>query len=286
MWKIYYIKKIINKFIENSITLSIFSKITNKQDIINILSNINVYKQFILNSDVKKIYNEIYCNGMIFNCVFISNDKYYEIYIFSNSEKKLFIKELTKYEYDNYDEFTENNFNFNEDSSLCSKENSDESYKFGYDIWEKDDNVDFSYYIDKLDWSSSLDLFYNLNSYKMMMNKDNVDIQVRLKTITLDKIMDKELFSQINAKVCFFNKIKSNCSYYFNYTFLIKLINNNIIVIDIIDEDNIYDGYSITLKVIEYNNINEYFQTKNVDIYYKTFGYDIKNIINYEYYIP
>lgn len=289
MWKIYYIKKIIDKFIENSITLSIFSKITNKQDIINILSNINVYKQFILIMDVKKIYNEIYCNGMIFNCIFISNNKYYEIYIFSNSEKKLFIKELTEYEYDNYDEFTENNLNFNEDSLVCLKENSNESYKFGYDIWEKDENIDFNYYIDKLDWYASLDLFYNLNSYKMIMNNDNVDIQIRLKTITLDKIMDKELFSQINAKVCFFNKIKSNCFYYFHYTFLIKLMNNNIIVIDIIDEYDeydVYDMYSIILKVIEYNNINEYFQTKSIDIYYKTFGYDIKNIINYEYYIP
>ena len=63
-------------------------------------------------------------------------------------------------------------------------------------------------------------------------------------------------------------------------------MNNNIIEINIIDEDDIYDGYSVTLKVIEYNNINIYFQTKTVDIYYKTFGYDIKNIINYEYYIP
>ena len=48
---------------------------------------------------------------MIFNSVFISNDKYYELYIFSNSEKKLFIKELTKYEYNNYDKFIENNLN-------------------------------------------------------------------------------------------------------------------------------------------------------------------------------
>ena len=290
MWKIYYIKKIIDKIIENSITLSICSKIKNKEDIINILSNIKAIKQFILNPDIKKINNELYCNEMIFSCVFISNDKdnncneygsssifsgvskkenkYYEIYIFSNSEKKISIKELTHY--DNYDKFTEN---------------ISESYKFGYDIWVKDNNIDFSYYIDKLDWCASLDLFYDLNSYKMISNCDKLYMDIKLKTIELDKILDNKFSLDTNIKTCFFNKKKSHCCYYFHYTFLVKLLNNNIIAIDIIDEDDMYDGYSITLKVIEYNNINAYFQTKTVDIYYKTFGYDIKNIINYEYYI-
>ena len=54
MWKIHYIKKIIDKFTENNISLSICSKITNKKDIINILLNISVYKQFILNPDIEK----------------------------------------------------------------------------------------------------------------------------------------------------------------------------------------------------------------------------------------
>ena len=45
-------------------------------------------------------------------------------------------------------------------------------------------------------------------------------------------------------------------------------------------------GTSISLQIIEYNNITNFFLTKTVDIYYKTFGYDINNIINYEYYIP
>ena len=268
MWKLYYIKKIINEFIKNNINLSLYSLISSKEDIINILSNISYYKQFILNPEIKKIDNYKYCNGIIFNCVCISNNKYYKIYIFSYVYKKIFIKELTKYEYNNYEE--------------CILE----SYKFGYDIWKIDENIDFNYYINKLDWNDSLDIFYNLNSYIFLMNNHNVDIKVQLKTIELNKILDKELFSQINAKVCFFNKIKSHCSYYFHYTFLIKLINNNVIVIDTIDEDNIYDGYSISLQIIEYNNINDFFLTKTVDIYYKTFGYDINNMINYEYYIP
>jgi len=267
MWKNYYIETLIKKIVDNNIIISLYSEIINKENIINILSNIDDYKQFTIKSFIEEKYENLYCNKIIFISVFKSLDKYYYINIVNDIYlKKILIKNITYHEY-----------------TIKNKVIS-ESYLFGYDIWKNDINIDFSEYINQLDWSYTLDIFYNSDSYNKIINNKNINIKKNLKTLDLEQILDIK-FKDNDLKVCYFNKIISTYYYYFHYTFFIKLLNENIIVLDILEEDEMYDYYKINLNVIEYNNINEYFQTKTYDIYNKTFGNNICKIINYDYYI-
>lgn len=256
MWKEYYIENIKKKILNDNITISLCSEIKNKYEIIYILTNINTYKHFFIKSDIDKNLNTLYCNGIIFNTIFKSSDKYYNVIVSNDSNdnnKNIFIKIISYSEYNNYTEFIS------------------ESYIFGYDVWKEDLNLDFDYYIKKLDWILTLEDFYNLDLYNKIKDNDNI------------KIIKG---SAMNTKVCYFNKISSEYYYYFHHIFFIKLLNDKIILLDIIEEDdNILDN-NIKIKIIEYNSINEYFQTKTFDIYSKTYGNTICKIINYQYYIP
>ena len=294
MWKKYYIKNYIINIIEknkNIINKSIYTF----NEYINILSNIDFFKKLLINTNIENNSNIEYCNEIQIICIFsLNNQTKYKYYYFSlhnnllNSNYILNLKELTENEYNNYEE------------------NISESYKFGYNTWKEDNNIDFNNIINNLDWSKIECDFYNLDSYKYIMknidflqnesynnyiiynnNKELYNTNIKI----INKLISINLFDLLNNnnnndhKICNFNKIKSNCYYFFDYIFFIKLNNNNVIVINLVDENNEYNyDRNIELNIIEYKNLIDYFEITK-EIYDITYNKELKNIINYHYLI-